>query len=339
MLVLNFNGLKHLDECFRTLEQLNYPNFEIVLVDNASTDGSVEYVQKNFPWVKLVVHQENLGFCEGYNQSIEYADGEYLAFLNNDTAIDANWLSELITAADEQQADICGSKILFYDEPQLTNHIGAKITPIGSGYDLGFGQKDSQSDQEPVIVAAACGAAMLIKKETFLKLGGFDPDYFAYFEDLDLCWRAWLYGYRVILVPKSVIYHKFGGSWGSSRRSEARTFHGQKNRLANIIKNLETINVIKGLLVSLIYDIILIVKFCTAGKFGNVLALIRGTLYFVRELPKTLRKRREIQRNRSVSDKLLYLLGLIASLGECWRELNRLERLEATRSKAENASL
>ena len=339
MLVLNYNGINHLDDCFRSLEKINYPNYEIVLIDNASTDGSVEYVQKNFPWVKVVIHQDNLGFCEGYNRSIEQADGEYLAFLNNDTTVDADWLNELIKAADEQPADICGSKILFYDEPQSINHIGAKITPIGSGYDIGFGEIDNQSSREPVIVAAACGAAMLMKKETFLNLGGFDPDYFAYFEDLDLCWRAWLKGYRVTLVPSSIIYHKFGGSWGSGRHSEARTFHGQKNRLANIIKNLESVNIVKGLFISLVYDVLRIIIFCIMGKFRNILAIVRGTLYFIRDLPKTLRKRKDIQRSRVVSDKLLYLLGFIATLRECLKEAVRLERQAAARFKAKNTTL
>ena len=338
VLVLNYNGIKYLDDCFKSLEKLSYPNYEVVLIDNASNDGSVAYVQNNFPWVKVVIHQNNYGFCEGYNRSVEHAEGEYLAFLNNDTAVDANWLKELITASHEHQADICGSKILFYNEPQIINHLGAKITTIGSGYDLGFGMtdKDSTSSQAPVPVAAACGAAMLIKKETFLKLGGFDPDYFAYFEDLDLCWRAWLQGYRVMLVPGSVIYHKFGGSWGSSRHSKLRTFYGQRNRLTNIVKNFEFINVIKGLSISLVYDTALLIRFAITGQFNNVSALVRGTLYFIKELPKTLRKRRKIQGNRVISDKQLYQLGLISPLLECIGESIRLERMTATRSKAEN---
>lgn len=331
MLVLNYNGVRFLDDCFRSLEKLDYPDYEVVLIDNASSDGSVEYVRHNFPWVRLVAYKHNYGFCEGYNQSIQYAEGEYLAFLNNDTVVDPNWLTELVTAAYEHQADICGSKILLYDEPQLINHIGAKITPIGSGYDLGFGMKDSKtnSSQKPVFIAAACGAAMLIKKETFLKLGGFDPDYFAYSEDLDLCWRAWLQGYRVMHIPSSVIYHRFGGSWGS-RHASSRIFLGQKNRLANIIKNFEFINVVKGLAISLVYDMVRIALFLVTRELKNILALARGTFCFIKQLPKTLRKRKSIQRSRQVSDKKLYQLGLITSLRECLTEFIRLERMASS---------
>jgi len=328
VLVLNYNGLRFLDGCFRSLEKLNYPDYEVVFIDNASSDDSVDYVRHNFPWVKVVIHENNYGFCEGYNRSINYAEGEYLAFLNNDTIVDQDWLTGLVTAAHEHQADICGSKILLFDEPRLINHIGAKITPLGSGYDLAFGTKDSKTynSQKPVFTAAACGAAMLIKKETFLKLGGFDPDYFAYFEDVDLCWRAWLQGYRVMHIPSSVIYHKFGGSWGSSRYSESRTFYGQKNRLANIIKNFELINVVKGLAISLVYDILRVVMFFATGKFRNILALSNGTFCFIKQLPQTLNKRKAIQKSRQVSDKQLYRLGLIASLRECITEFIRLHR-------------
>lgn len=326
VLVLNYNGFRFLDKCFESLGELHYPDYEVILVDNASNDGSVAYVRQKFPWVKLVIHEENYGFCEGYNRSIAFAEGEYLAFLNNDTRVDPNWLAELASAVQEHQADICSSKMLSLDNPEVISSRGGKITPIGTGYDIDFNSRDSKGEDNKLTFVGAVGSgAMLIRKATFLEIGGFDPDYFAGVEDLDLCWRAWLKGYKVIYVANSIVYHKVGGSW-DSRHSSSRIFLGQKNRLANIIKNFEFTNVIKGLALSLAYDLVRVVIFLARGEFRNILALANGIICFIKELPKTLRKRKTIQRDRRISDKELYHLGLISPLNDCINEFIRLEK-------------
>jgi GT2 family glycosyltransferase len=326
VLVLNYNGLRFLDKCFQSLGELHYPDYEVILVDNASSDGSVAHVREKFPWVKLLVHEKNYGFCEGYNRSIASAQGEYLAFLNNDTRVDPDWLAELASAVQGDQADICGSKMLSLDNPEMIASRGGKITPIGSGYDIDFDSRDSKAEDNKLTFVGAVGSgAMLIRKATFLEIGGFDPDYFAGVEDLDLCWRAWLKGYKVIYVARSIVYHKVGGSW-QSRRSSSRIFLGQKNRLANIVKNFECGNVMKGLALSLAYDLVRVVMFLARGEFRNILALAKGTLRFIQELPKTLRKRKTIQRDRRIPDKELYRLGLIAPLRDCINEFMRLEK-------------
>jgi len=325
ILVLNYNGVRFLDDCLRSLEELSYRDHEVILIDNASTDGSVEYVKQNFPWVKLVVHDRNYGVCEGYNRSVDYTEGEYVVFLNNDTRVHRDWLTELIKAAQEHQADICGSKMLSLDNPEIIASLGGKITPIGSGYDVGFNSKDDKDKtKEPASVGIVGSGMTLIKKRVFLDLQGFDPDYFAGVEDLDLVWRAWLWGYKTIHVPSSIVYHKVGGSWGS-RQSSQRILLGQKNSLANIIKNFEFINVIKGLAISIVYNIVRIIIFLFSGKFQNILALAKGTIYFIKELPETLKKRKVIQRNRKRTDKELRQLGLIASLSESIAEFVRLK--------------
>lgn len=336
ILVLNYNGVRFLSDCLKSLEELSYPDYEVILIDNASSDDSVEYVRQNFPWVKLVAHDRNYGFCEGYNRSTEHAEGEYLAFLNNDTRVPQNWLIELIRAAQEHQADICGSKMLSFDSPEIIASLGGKITPIGSGYDIGSNTRDDKDESNGLVSIGIVGSGMmLIKKAVFLDLQGFDTDYFAGVEDLDLCWRAWLYGYKVIRVPSSIVYHKIGGSWGS-RRSSQRIFLGQKNRLANIIKNFELTNVIKGLAISLVYDIVMLITFLVTGEFRNILAFAKGTVCFIKELPKTLKKRKTIQKNRTRADKELCQLGLIASLRESIAEFVRLEKMSLALSNSKS---
>lgn len=329
ILVLNYNGVGFLDDCLNSLEELSYPDYEVILIDNASSDDSVEYVRVNFPWAKIIIHDKNYGYCEGYNRSIDYAAGEYLAFLNNDTRVDQNWLAELVKAAQEQQADICGSTMLSFDNPERVASLGGRITPIGTGYDIGLNTRDDRrANEAPTVVGAVGSGAMLIEKSVFQALGGFDPDYFACVEDLDLCWRAWLRGYKGIQVPTAIVYHKVGGSWGS-RGASQRILFGQKNRLANIVKNFEFRNVVKGLIISTVYDLTRLVIFLSRGQFTNLLSLIKGTVYFIKELPQTLKKRKEIQGNRKLSDKELCQLGLVATLKECVEEFIRLERTRA----------
>ncbi len=327
VIVITYNGKHHLRECFESLEKQTYKDFDAYLLDNASTDGSSDYVRKNFPWVKIIRFDKNYGFAEGYNRAIKMVDTEYVALLNDDTKVDPKWLEELVKAIESDESTFAvGSKILFYDRPDTINHAGAKITIIGAGIDVGFGEKDSPKFNEPKFVGAVCGAAMLVRRKIFEELGGFDDDYFAYFEDLDLCWRAWLKGYKVMYVPTSVVYHKYGGSWGG-RASPRRIYYAQKNRLMNIVKNFELRNVMKGLFVSICFDVIRMPMFLIRGEFSNVMAILRANIDFLKQLSKTLEKRRKVQEDRKLNDTELYRMGLMTPLWESVKEFVRLEGL------------
>lgn len=332
ILVLNYNEMDFLGDCLKALMKLNYPNYEVVFIDNASSDGSIAYVKKNFPHIKIIAHSINYGPCEGYNRAAQHVDGDYLAFLNSDIVVDTKWLTELIDAAEAYEADICGSKILLNGKPKIINYIGAKITIIGSAYCLHYGKQENQVKDitEPMITGSTGGAAMVTKRETFIKLQGFDPDYFWGNEETDLCWRAWLFGYKVIQVPSSVAYHKRGGLW-IGRHSPTRIFYGQKNRLANVVKNFGFANLIKSMVISSVYDMVMIVKLLLNLESKAAAALIKGNIQFIRELQKSLKKRKQIQRNRRISDNQLYQLGIIASLRESILELIRLEKRPSTK--------
>lgn len=327
VIVITHNGKRHLKECFESLKKQTYKDFDAYLLDNASTDGSSDYVNKNFPWVKIIRFDKNYGFAEGYNRAIKIVDTEYVALLNDDTKVDPKWLEELVKAIESDKTLFAvGSKILFYDRPEIINHAGAKMTPIGAGFDVGFGEKDSPKFSVHKYVGAVCGAAMLMRKDIFEKLGGFDRDYFAYFEDLDLCWRAWLKGYKVMYVPTSIVYHKYGGSWGG-RTSAQRIYYATRNRLANIMKNFEFVNMIRGLFMSLCFDLIRIVMFLIRRELNNVTAIFKANMDFIKWITVLLEKRRSVQKSRVISDKWLYKAGLILPLVECIKEFRKLERL------------
>ena len=328
VIITNYNGKAYLKECLGSLECIEYKNYETILVDNASTDGSAEFVKNNFPKIKILPLKKNLGFAEGCNIGAQKAEGEFIIFLNNDTKVDVNWLSALIKAKTKYgENHIYSSKILFYDDPKTINTTGGLITIIGSGLDINFGKPDKEEYNKVRYIGSPSGCSMMLKKSIFQQMGGFDKDYFAYLEDVDFGWRCWLKGYKTYYIPQSVVYHKFG-STGGKRDTPFRVFNSQKNRLSNIIKNFYPGNLIIGLSISLFFDLIRIFKFLLKGDLDLISAIMKGNYIFIKELPITLEKRRHIQENRILSDKEMFKMNLIAPLSYGIQEYNRLGQLK-----------
>lgn len=327
VIVITYNGKHHLKECFDSLKKQTYKNFDAYLLDNASVDGSSDFIRENYPWMKVIQFKTNYGFAEGYNRAIKMVNTEYVALLNDDTRTDPKWLEELVKAIESDETLFAvGSKILFYDRPDIINHAGAKITIIGAGFDIGFGEKDSPEFNEQKYVGAVCGAGMLVRKEIFEEIGGFDEDYFAYFEDLDLCWRAWLYGYKTLYVPTSVVYHKFGGSWGK-RDTPRRIYYCQRNRIIDILKNFEKKNVLLGILFSIPYEFVRIAMFVKDGSLDNVKAVINGGITGLKDITGSLRKRKTVQSKRYFSDTYLSNIGAMCSYRSSIKEYFRLRKV------------
>lgn len=324
IIIPNYNGKIHLEECLKSLQTIEFDDYEIVFVDNASNDGSVEFIKENFPDVNILSLKWNYGFAEGCNLGVEKSRGEYIVFLNNDTKVDALWLKELVMAAEKNGDNhIYSSKVLFYDEPEKINTIGGIITPMGSGLDINFRKKDKNKYNKVRLVASPSGCSMLVKKSLFLGMGGFDKDYFAYLEDVDFGWRCWLNGHRTYYIPESIVYHKYG-STGGKIDTPFRVFNVQKNRLFNILKNFSLSNMIKGFFISLIFDLVRIFTFLVHGNFSLISAVLKGNYAFLKGIPYTLPKRKFIQKTRQMSDKEMKEMDLIASLNWCLKEYNRL---------------
>lgn len=327
VVVITYNGKHHLKECFESLKYQTFHNFELFLIDNYSKDGSSEYTNKFFPYVNIIRLKKNYGFAGGYNKAIKKVKSEYIAFLNDDTKVDPKWLEELVQVIEKDKKIFAvGSKLLFYNYPDTINHAGAMITPIGAGIDIGFGQKDSSNFNEQKYVGAVCGGGMLTRKKIFQQLGGFDEDYFAYFEDLDICWRAWLLGYKTIYVPNSIVYHKYGGSWGN-RISNDRIYHCQRNRLYNMFKNFEIFNLIKGFCISLCFDIYRIFFLTFKRNYRGIFAIIKANFDFIKNINSTYKKRKYIQKNRKINDRKLYQNNLILSFYQSIQEFKKIEGL------------
>lgn len=328
IIIPNYNGKIHLDECLNSLQRIESEDYEIVFVDNASDDGSVEFVKDNFPEIKILQLEKNYGFAEGCNLGVEKAQGDYIVFLNNDTKVDALWLKELLVAVETHgENHVYSSKILFYHEPGTLNTIGGVITPMGSGLDIYFGKEDVAEYNKIRFVGSPSGCSMLLKKSLFLEMGGFDKDYFAYLEDVDFGWRCWLHGHKIYYIPESVVYHKYG-STGGKIDTPFRVFNVQKNRLFNILKNFSIVNLIKGFIISVIFDLVRIFQFIIHGEFSLISAVLRGNYAFIKGIPKTLAKRKYIQDTRKISDEKMQKMDLIASLNWCINEFRRLQDLK-----------
>jgi GT2 family glycosyltransferase len=328
VIITNYNGKIHLKECLDSLERIDYDNYEIILVDNASTDGSVEFAKTISAGLKILSLEKNYGFAEGCNLGAQEAKGEFIVFLNNDTRVDVGWLSELVNATKIYgENNIFSSKVLFYDPPHKINTIGGLITPMGSGFDINFGKPDLKEFNQVRYVGSPSGCSMLLKRSVFQQMGGFDKDYFAFLEDVDFGWRCWLAGYKTYYIPTSVVYHKYG-STGGKRESPFRVFNVQKNHLSNMLKNFYWRNLIPGFIISLIFDLVRIFSFLIKGNFDLISAVFRGDYIFLRELPDTLAKRKYIQENRKLSDKEMVELGLIVTLNSAIQEYRRLGQLK-----------
>jgi GT2 family glycosyltransferase len=327
IVVSNYKCRSCLQACFDALFAQDYPRFTVYLMDNASDDGSVEFTSQSFPSVKIIAHTANYGFAKGYNLAISGIDAEYIAIVNSDTKAAPDWLSRLYDGMIAENAVMAGSKICFMENPGKINSAGNKLTYSGIGADIGYGMNDCQQFNVRQETVALCGAAMLVKREVFLELGGFDEDFFILCEDTDLCWRAWLSGYKVIYEPSSLILHQFGKAIGK-RQTPLRVFYSQRNALLIVLKDFGTLRLLISLFVIADYTMFKLAVSLFTLRLRNFTALLTGTFSALTLLPRTLVKRREVQASRKVTDRELDRRGFIAPLLESVREYVRVSRIE-----------
>jgi len=238
VIVVNYNGRHHLAECLHALANQTLPagEFEVILVDNGSTDGSVEFVRREFPRVRIVPLNRNVGFAAGNNVGYSHARGRFIALLNNDTAADPRWLAAMLRAMDgHPEAGGIACKIRFHHDPATLNSTGLMLYRDGRGGDRGFRQIDVGQFEQVEEVFGACGAAMLLRRELIDGVGLFDERLFMYYEDLDLAWRARLRGWRFLYAPDAVVRHVHCGS--SGEWSPFFRFHVERNRVLVNVKN------------------------------------------------------------------------------------------------------
>jgi len=219
VVVPNWNGAHLLPVCLDSLRAQTFGDFEVVVVDDGSTDGSVALVRERYPEVRVVRLSRNVGFCRAANAGLRASGGEFAALINNDTEVDPRCLEELAAV---MRADpglgICAPKMVYYDDPGTINSAGHACGPDGVVVDIGRGQPDGEWFQRPREVLGACAGAALYRRRMLDEIGLFDPDFLMSYEDADLSWRAQLAGWRARYVPAAVVKHREGASRGIGSR-------------------------------------------------------------------------------------------------------------------------
>jgi GT2 family glycosyltransferase len=316
IIIVTWNGRQHLEGCLTAVAAQHGVDAETILVDNASTDGTAEFVRTRFPWVRIVSLDRNHGFAGGNNAGAREAGGRYLAFLNNDTVADPHWLRALRDGLDEARGiALATSRIVYMHDPATVDSAGDGMTRWGGAFKRHHGQPASEAT-ESRLVFGACGAAFLIPKALFDSLGGFDPDFFVSHEDVDLSYRAQLRGYRCRYVADSVVRHR--GSSTLGRASRSAVFHGQRNLEWVYVQNTPFPLLVRTLPGHLLYDAAAAIHFARRGVLGTFLAAKAAAL---RGLPAALRKRARVQRTRTVPSRAIW-----DQLEPRWLALKRREK-------------
>lgn len=328
VIILNWNGKKHLVRCLRSLQNVLIPKNEVIVVDNNSTDGSQAYVKKYFPLVRLLSQSYNTGFSEGNNIGASESRGKYLLFLNNDTVVKSSFLEILVTRIEKDDNIGCVQpQIRILDKKNLLDQVGSYLTSTGFLYHMGFKKPFNYSlyKHEREIFSAK-GACMLIPKLVFNAIGGFDEDFFIFFEETDLCYRIWLSGKKILYVPNAVIYHKTGGDTVDSYKYENRLYLSTRNMIMSYLKNFGSYYLLSIFPILVIVHMCLFLYFIGLGRIGNGLAMFKAYAWNIRSFHTTLKKRIKVQHSlRVVSDvklnsrilknpKLIYYYYLLTNL-------------------------
>ena len=320
IIIVNYNGKELLQKCLDSLLKVNYDNFEIILVDNNSTDGTVEFITKNYPSLIIIKLDSNKGFAEPNNVAAKISKGKYLLFLNNDTVVTPNFISEMVKVMEtDKKIAVCQSLLLKPDGS--VDSSGDFIDHLGVVY-------NSKTEIDEIReVSSARGASMLVRSDIFEKLDGFDQKFFITFEDVDLCWRSWILGYRVLIIPTSIVYHE-GGITIKKIKSEI-AFHGFKNQLAMKITNFEPILAMRNMMlffgiygirelkIWLDYTISGSTKLSSTEYEDNIApkpsfkVIAKSIFWILSNYGYLLKKQRTINKNRVYSTTILKKMNII----------------------------
>lgn len=297
VIILNWNGKRFLDDCLTSLAAQTFRDFETVLVENGSSDGSADYVRERFPWVKLLALDQNLGFAGGNNRGLLACSGEYIVTLNNDTRVEASFLAELVAAADADRGiGMVAAKMLNFHESGCLDSVGIGAATNGLGGNIGVNERDAGQYDTPAPVFGPCAGAALYRRAMLDEVGFFDPDFFAYYEDLDLAWRGRLAGWRCVTAPSAVVYHIHSAT--SGKMSPFTVYQVQRNKWYVMIKNWPAALFMEHLPRILLYDLGGIALAVIRGRGG---AALRARFHVLRNLPALVRKRRGVRALRKIS--------------------------------------
>jgi len=294
VVIVSWNGRRLLARCLPKVLTQTYTPLEVIVVDNGSQDGSADWVEEQFPSVKLVRSARNLGFAAGTNLGIEVSSGTFIATLNNDAFASRTWLEELVRAmGQDEQIGMCSSQMLFADRPYIINSAGIVVDRVGIAWDrLGGQTADGHTEVRPVF--GACAGAALYRRAMLDDVGLFDEDFFTYLEDVDLAWRAQWAGWKCVYVPQAIVYHAH-----SSTAKEGSHFKNRllgRNKLWTLCKNYPFPHLLWYAPLIVAYDLMSVTYGIATGRGHGV---VQGRIEALSKVPHTLAKRQQIVRRVS----------------------------------------
>lgn len=295
LVIVTWNGRQHLDTCLSSVEAQRDVTVETILVDNGSADGTVDHVRSRYPWVTVVALGENRGFAGGNNAGVREARGRFVAFLNNDTSADPGWLRALVSAVDESHGfALVTSRVVYMHDPDTIDSAGDGVLRWGGAFKRHHGEPAALAPESQEVFGV-CGAACMMPRAVFEELGGFDEDFFASHEDVDLSYRARLRGYRCRYAADAVVRHVGSATLGTV--SAFSVFHGQRNLEWMYVKDTPGRLLLATLPGHVVYDLAAGVHF---ARMGMLVPYLRAKAAALAGLPRMLRKRAAIQRQRRV---------------------------------------
>lgn len=311
--IINYNGKNLLNKCLQSLLHQSAENFDIVIVDNGSTDSSIEDIENNFissdTGLKIIQLERNTGFAGGNIEGLKHSNGTYVALVNNDTETDKNWLSELILGMENDSTiGICASKMISYGI-DIIDTAGDGFSTVLKGFKRGEGE-DPRRYEKKEYVFGACAGAALYRREMLDEIGFFDEDFFLIYEDTDLNFRAQLAGWKVMYVPDAIVHHKVRSSIGEM--SDIAVYYSLRNSELVRIKNVPFGIFLRCLPWFLISEISEFIYFVL--KHRRFLLYFRAKKDALKLFPKMLKKRKEIMKNKKVSNQ--YIMSMMTPVWE-----------------------
>jgi GT2 family glycosyltransferase len=303
VVILNFNGKHFLEKFLPGIIHYSIPH-SVIIADNGSTDDSLDFLNKNYPQIRIIENKGNYGYAKGYNLALKQIHAEYFILLNSDVEVTENWITPIIELMDANtKIAACQPKILDFKHRNLFEYAGASGGFIDRyGYPFCRGrifntvEEDNSQFDTAREVFWATGACMFVRAEAFKKVRGFDDDFFAHMEEIDLCWRLKNFGYSVYVEPKSNIYHIGGGTL--NKLSKRKTFLNFRNNLTTLTKNHPTKNLFFKIVYRMILDGVAAFKFLFDGQPKHFFAVFRAHMNFYIWLPRILRERKILKNSQ-----------------------------------------
>ncbi|MEM0031688.1 glycosyltransferase family 2 protein [Thermofilum sp.] len=307
IIIVNYNGESNIETCLRSVFNSRYPYFEVILVDNASTDNSLALVKKMFGndnRLVLVRNNKNVGPAEGNNIGAKKARGRYIVFLNNDTEVDPNWLIELVNVMEQDPSiGAAGCLQLLFDDRERIDDVGGYLDHYGFVYPRCY-RLEKNLEQYGIEEVFRYGTtALIVRKIVFESIGGFDSTYFMWYEDNDLCWRIRLAGYKIYSIPYAKVYHRVSAT--VKRVPKANTIYfNERNRIVTLIKNYSMDSLVKILPFLMSIEMIHMILHFIQRNVYNAVSIIKACIWVLSNFGDVWKRRLQVQRYvRKIPDK------------------------------------